>query len=86
MQVIVLGDKTSHGGRVVTATSKITVAGKPAARVGDLVSCPKKGHGVNAIVQGSSVLFCSGMAIAVNGSLCKCGCVLIAGQSGFVSN
>jgi uncharacterized Zn-binding protein involved in type VI secretion len=38
---IVLGDKTSHGGTVVTASSHMTIDGKPVACEGDLVTCPR---------------------------------------------
>ena len=40
MQVIVLGDKTDHGGTVISASSTLVVGGVKAALVGDLVSCP----------------------------------------------
>ena len=36
-----LYDMTTHGGVVVTASSGVKVDGKPAARVGDRVVCPK---------------------------------------------
>lgn len=51
--LVLLGDKTSHGGKVISASSNITVDGKKAALVGDMVSCPVDGHGTNPIVEGS---------------------------------
>lgn len=83
MQVVVLGDQTTHGGKVISATSKIFANNKPVALVGDQVSCPILGHGVNVIIQGSKVLFCSGKPVAVHNSMCACGCKLIASQVGF---
>ena len=49
-RIILVGDPTSHGGVVLTGSAIASVAGKPIARLGDQVSCPK--HGVNAIVEG----------------------------------
>ncbi len=43
--IIRLGDSTTHGGMVIQASSQMTIEGKPAALVGDLVSCPITGHG-----------------------------------------
>ncbi|HCB2172993.1 TPA: PAAR domain-containing protein, partial [Klebsiella pneumoniae] len=46
---VLLGDKTTHGGAVISASSTMIVNGKPVALVGDKVSCPIPGHGTNAI-------------------------------------
>ncbi|WP_031935735.1 PAAR domain-containing protein, partial [Escherichia coli] len=43
--IVCLGDATTHGGKVITATSTLFINGIQVALVGDLVSCPK--HGVN---------------------------------------
>ncbi len=50
--VVLFGDKTTHGGQVISASSNITVNGKNVALVGDMVSCPVSGHGVNPILEG----------------------------------
>ncbi|HHR6043512.1 PAAR domain-containing protein [Providencia alcalifaciens] len=81
--IILLGDKTSHGGTVITATSDIIINGKRAAKVGDLVSCPKKGHGTNAIIEGATEFTCKGIPVAVDGSKTECGCYLIASITDF---
>ena len=36
---VLLGDKTTHGGAVISASSTMIVNGKPVALVGDKVSC-----------------------------------------------
>ena len=46
---VLLGDKTTHGGQVLSASTTMIVNGKKVALIGDKVSCPKEGHGVNAI-------------------------------------
>lgn len=38
---IVLGDRTSHGGVVVSGDPTWTIDGQPVARVGDKVTCPR---------------------------------------------
>ena len=40
-RVIVIGDKTTHGGTVLQGSQTMTAGGKSVARQGDLVSCPK---------------------------------------------
>lgn len=42
---IVVGDQTDHGGVVVEGSGMTDTHGKRIARVGDQVTCPKKGHG-----------------------------------------
>ena len=37
---IVLGDKTSHGGTVISCAPTTDTLGKGWARVGDMVACP----------------------------------------------
>ncbi|WP_332628293.1 PAAR domain-containing protein [Citrobacter sp. ESBL3] len=75
---VLLGDKTTHGGEVISASSTMIVNGKKVALIGDMVSCPKKGHGKNPIVEGSAEWSSDGKAIAVDGCKCQCGCQLIA--------
>ena len=41
--VVRLGDQTSHGGVVISASATHTIEGVGIARVGDQVSCPKPG-------------------------------------------
>ena len=38
---IVMGDRTSHGGTVISADMTMDICGKPMVRVGDLTVCPK---------------------------------------------
>ncbi|WP_409248845.1 PAAR domain-containing protein, partial [Enterobacter hormaechei] len=47
--VVVLGDATSHGGKVTSASSSFDIAGKNAALLNDTVSCPE--HGMNKIIE-----------------------------------
>lgn len=76
-KIIVLGDKTDHGGTVISGSPTQAIHGKPIARMGDQVSCPIKGHGVNAIVEGDPAYKVNGMPVALEGHKTACGCSLI---------
>lgn len=80
-RLIVLGDKTSHGGAVIEASGNSFVGGIPYARLGDKVSCPIQGHGVNVIVSGDPTLVIDGKPAARDGDQTACGAVLIASQA-----
>lgn len=75
---VLLGDKTTHGGAVISASSTHEVNGKPVALVGDLVMCPIPLHGVNPIVEGCADWSEDGRALVVNGCRCACGCQVIS--------
>ncbi|MCW7537697.1 PAAR domain-containing protein [Aquabacterium sp. A7-Y] len=79
---IVLGDTTSHGGTVIEASGMTDTHGKRIARVGDKVTCPKKGHGrVTTIATGDPTMLIDGQPAARDGDKTACGATLIAGQS-----
>ena len=77
-RVIRLGDPTSHGGRVLSASGTYVFFGKPVARMGDKVSCPIPGHGVVTIVEGDPDWTDNGKPVVLEGHHCSCGCVLIS--------
>lgn len=81
-KVIVVGDSTSHGGKVISGSATMTIAGKGIARKGDKVDCPqkypnKKPHGVNKIVEGDGGYIVDGQPVALHGHKTECGCTLI---------
>ena len=76
--LVLLGDKTTHGGNVISASSAIMVNGKQVALVGDKVSCPVTGHGINPIIEGSPHRTFNGRAVVVDGCKCQCGCQVIS--------
>lgn len=76
--VIRLGDPTSHGGKVESVSaSHFTVGGITVARVGDLCSCPIKGHGNCTIAEGDPHHVIDGIAVAHDGHKTTCGATLI---------
>lgn len=76
--VVRLGDPTTHGGMVISASSTTIVEGIAVALVGDLVSCPKKYHGVNMIIEGAETCYSDGKPIVIDSALCQCGCKVIS--------
>lgn len=77
--VIRLGDPTSHGGSVTTASSKVTVRGKRVAVLGDQLSCPIPGHHDCYIktVKNPNIKH-NGIPVATEGDVGSCGCVLMS--------
>ncbi|QEW33873.1 PAAR domain-containing protein [Erwinia billingiae] len=75
---VLLGDSTTHGGQVISASSTMIVNGKKVALMGDQISCPLIGHGINAIVEGSPEWASDGKAVVVDGCRCACGCQVIS--------
>lgn len=76
-EVIRLGDSTTHGGKVTSASADVFYEGIPVARVGDSVSCPKC-IGTHTIVSGAPTAFNQDAPIARNGDRVSCGARLIA--------
>jgi uncharacterized Zn-binding protein involved in type VI secretion len=79
--LVVIGDKTTHGGEVISASAKYTVNGKSVALVGDKISCPIPGHGTNLIVEGAPNRMINGIAVVIDGCKCQCGCHVLSGVS-----
>ena len=51
------------------------------ARVGDKVTCPKRGHGhTTVIVTGDPTMIVDGQPVARHGDQCACGAILLASQ------
>lgn len=76
--VVRLGDPTTHGGMVISVSSTTTIEGKLVALIGDLVSCPIQGHGVNKIIEASKTCFSDNKAVVIDQCLCACGCKVIS--------
>ena len=82
--VIRLGDSTSHGGNVVKVTAThFTVDGIAVARVGDVCSCPVKGHDNCTVAEGDPHHVIDGIAVAYEGHKTTCGATLVASTGTF---
>lgn len=82
LKIIVVGDSTDHGGKVISGSPLHDVDGRPIARLGDQVNCPLyypggRPHGVNKIITAHPTLSVGGVAVAVENCVTECGCKLI---------
>jgi uncharacterized Zn-binding protein involved in type VI secretion len=78
LPVVRLGDPTSHGRKVISASMTHSISGIGIARVGDMVTCPIAGHGVNPIVEGAPTYLIGGRMVALHGHRSACGCTLVS--------
>jgi uncharacterized Zn-binding protein involved in type VI secretion len=78
--LIVIGDSTSHGGKVVEGSPYTDTQGKQIARVGDKVTCPRRGHGNTTISTGDPTVIIDGKPAARHGDVTACGATLISTQ------
>ncbi len=75
-----MGDKTTHGGTVISADVTFTINGKNAARVNDMTVCPKC-KGTFPITSGADDMKdAMGNAYARHMDSTACGAKLISGQ------
>ncbi|TQI79676.1 putative Zn-binding protein involved in type VI secretion [Serratia fonticola] len=74
--IIVLGDKTDHGGVVTTACSGFKSQGSLVACEGDTVVCPQ--HGTTVIIGHAQGFSVGGKNVAREGDQTSCGARLIA--------
>jgi uncharacterized Zn-binding protein involved in type VI secretion len=82
LKIITVGDKTDHGGTVISGSANHDIRGKAIARLGDQVACPQlypggKPHGINKIITAHDTLTIDGVPVAVEGCTTECGCKLI---------
>ncbi len=79
--LIVLGDKTTHGGTVITADMTSTTNGKGMARTGDMTVCPKC-KGTFPITEASGIVSDgAGRVYARHMDGTACGAKLLGSQS-----
>lgn len=76
--IIRIGDKTTHGGAVLSGSATMIFGGIGVARKGDKVSCPQRGHGPTIITEGNPDYLDNGIPVAFHGHKCACGCTLIS--------
>lgn len=72
LKIITVGDKSDHGGTVISGSPDHDIRGKAIVRLRDEVDCPlpypgDKPHGVNKIITAHSTLKVNGVPIAVEG-------------------
>jgi uncharacterized Zn-binding protein involved in type VI secretion len=83
-QVLVNVSRTSHGGVIITGSSRTFVNGVPLSRIGDLHACPI--HGVNVIVTGSHNTTSDYSPNARLLDLTSCGSTIVSGSPNTFTN
>ncbi|MEI7294790.1 PAAR domain-containing protein [Paraburkholderia tropica] len=79
IDLVRLGDRTDHGGKVTTASKTMCYRGVRVARKGDLVECPLHPDvNPNVILDGDPKISDKGVPIARHGFRTTCGCTLIS--------
>lgn len=76
--VIRLGDTTSHGGKVISASGMARVHGITVARKGDMCVCPINGHSPCVIAEGDPKVLLGGVPVAFEGHKTSCGATLVS--------
>ncbi len=63
-----MGDSTAHGGSIVVGFPMVMIGGQPAARVGDMHTCPMQTPGVPPIPHvGGPILPPGGVTVLIGG-------------------
>jgi uncharacterized Zn-binding protein involved in type VI secretion len=79
---IVIGDRTSHGGIVVTGDPTCTIDGQPVARVGDKVWCPRCGRATTIATSRFPTVIDLGKPMAYDQDMTDCGAILYSRHNG----
>ncbi|EBG5616638.1 PAAR domain-containing protein [Salmonella enterica subsp. enterica] len=75
LPIVRIGDKTTHGGAVISGSATMIFGNIGVARKGDKVTCPIEGHGpVTTIIEGNPNYLDNGIPVAFHGHRCACGC------------
>lgn len=75
-RAVLIGDTSTHGGTMISASSSYTVSGRKACLDGDLHACPKRKHGITPVSASGSAT-CGGRRMVVTGDKAGCGCTVI---------
>jgi uncharacterized Zn-binding protein involved in type VI secretion len=86
--IIVVGDTSTHGGKIITGDPNVTINGIPMARIGDLHACPQywgdTPHGVRPILPVGCVSvrgLILGRKTALSDDMTSCGAKIISSQN-----
>jgi len=73
------GDSTSHGGVIAVGFPQVLIGGQPAARMGDMPTCPMQTPGTppiphvgGPILKGSATVLIGGQPAARQGDMATC--------------
>ena len=75
-----LGDTSSHGGTIISASSNTNANGRGIARNGDQHRCGISSHGVTPITAITTKTFVNGRLVVTVGAVAGCGAVINSGS------
>jgi len=75
-----LGDTSSHGGTIITASNDVRANNRGVARQGDSHSCPISGHGVTPITAITTRTYVNGRLVVTVGARAACGAIINSGS------
>ena len=78
-KIVRIDDTSDHGGKMISASGRFTVNGKPVCVDGDIHECPIRGHG-NTPVSSSSKTTTGGKSVVRVGDKAGCGATLVTGS------
>lgn len=84
--VVRIGDVSSHGGRMITASANVNANGASVGRSGDLHRCPIVGHGTTPVNSTSAGTKVNGAGILRIGDRAGCGAIITGGSSNVISS
>jgi len=79
-----LGDTSSHGGHIISASDNATADNIGIARTGDQHSCPIDGHGTTSLI-GTGRATADGRQVVRVGDRAGCGAVITSGSPNVTS-
>jgi uncharacterized Zn-binding protein involved in type VI secretion len=80
-----LGDPSSHGGTIISASSDVKANGIGVARQGDMHNCPIRGHGVTPLTAIAQTKTNGRQTITV-GATAGCGATIVSGSPNVNAN
>lgn len=81
---LVLGDRTTGGGSVITGSPHTDINGSKVARLYDKATCPRH-QGIFPIISGCDLTtIIDGQPVALDGAKLSCGCSVLAGTQNIV--
>lgn len=76
-----LGDTSSHGGSIISASNNVKANGIGVARNGDMHACPIQGHGTTPLTAITTKTFVNGRLVITVGATAGCGAVITQGSA-----
>lgn len=81
LPIAYLTSALTHGAQLITSSPDRYVNSIPVVRLGDLISCPLHGHGINPIIAVHVTQETDNMPVAPLTAIAACGATIITGST-----